>query len=267
MKGTTSIWKPLYIAAMTFALSSAAHASAGHTFVSGLGNDANTSTNCPITAPCRSLSAVYGVTSPGGDIMMQTPGGYGSVTITGPITILGVDGAVVAAPSGGVAVMITTASATDKVTISNLVITGDGASSTTGILVTSGLLTLRNCAVKSATVGLIVTSTHAAVLNTDFIGNATAIQTNGPGVSGSIGAWLPGPGVTEVRINGGNLIDNTTVFNENDPGGIPSAATATIWEYAPGSNATGFTILMTVTGNGSGNAIPGAQLYSSTPPN
>jgi len=269
MRTTTLASKAFCVAAMTFALISAAQAAATRTFVNSTsGNDSNTATNCVATTPCKSFAAAYTVTQSGGEIVAAVPGGYGPLTITGPVTILGVDGATVTASSGTTAITIS-AGATDKVYIRNLQITGANASSSTGIQLNSGLLSLRDSALKLLTTGLLVSNTHADVMNTDFVGNGTAIQTNGPGVAynSGIGIYIPGPCTTVVRINGGNYVDNTTVFNENNPTATSSNPTATIWEYSPAPFTTGFTNLMTITGTGSGGNNPGPQGFSvGTPP-
>src|SRR5262249_29163390 len=74
---------------ITVALASAACASAARTFVSGGGSDGNTGTNCPQGSPCRSFAAAYSVTSSGGEIIALDSAGYGEVTITGPVSIIG----------------------------------------------------------------------------------------------------------------------------------------------------------------------------------
>jgi hypothetical protein len=261
--------KASYVAAMTLALVSAAEAAATRTFVNAeTGNDSNTGTNCVATTPCKTLAVAYGVTLSGGEIVVMAPGGYGPITITGPLTILGVDGATSTAQSGTTAITVS-AGASDKIYIRNLQITGSNTSNSTGIQLNSGQLTLRDCGVKLLTTGLVDSNTHADVINSDFVGNGTAIQTNGPGVpfNSGIGIYVPGPATTVVRINGGNFVDNTTVFNENNPTATSSSPTVTIWEYSTAPFTTGFTNLMTITGTGSGGNNPGPQGFSvGTPP-
>jgi hypothetical protein len=81
----------------------------------------------------------------------------------------------------------------------------------------SGQLILRDCALKLLTTGLIVTNARADIINTDFIGNGTAILTNGPGVNYGGNSPYP-PATTLVRLNGGNLIENGTAFTMNNVG-------------------------------------------------
>jgi hypothetical protein len=67
-------------------ISSAAHAQAIRTWVSGVGDDANP---CSRTAPCKTFSGAIIKTAAGGEISVLDPGGFGSVTITKSIVING----------------------------------------------------------------------------------------------------------------------------------------------------------------------------------
>jgi hypothetical protein len=220
MGRTTSIQKALCVAAITFALASAAQASATRTFVSGLGNDSNTSSNCPRTTPCRTLAMALTVTSAGGEILALDPAGYGPITITGALSLIGVEGASIGVATGTVGVNIT-ASGSDVI-ISDFIISGAGASSTTGIQVNAGLLTLRNSVVKGLTTGLLVgndsATARADVVNTDIIGNGTGISTNGTGVDIQLGTPFPAGALTIVRIAHGSINNNAVGFSVNNPG-------------------------------------------------
>src|SRR5213594_3103765 len=68
------------------AASSAAHAQATRTWVSGVGDDANP---CSRTAPCKTFAGAISKTAAGGEIDVLDPGGYGTLTITKSITIDG----------------------------------------------------------------------------------------------------------------------------------------------------------------------------------
>ena len=67
-------------------LPSAASAQATRTWVSGVGDDANP---CSRTAPCKTFAGAISKTAAGGIIMPMDDGGFGTVTITKPITIDG----------------------------------------------------------------------------------------------------------------------------------------------------------------------------------
>jgi len=257
MRARMQMGKALSVAALTCGLASAANAAvregAVQTFISGLGNDGNASANCPRTNPCRTLAGAYPVTQSGGDIIALDPADYGPLAITGPLSILGVQGGAVAVASGTTGITIN-ARAGEKIIIRDLVISGAGAPNTTGIQLKGGLLVLRNSTLKLLTTGLHVENAHADVLNTDIIGNTTGIETNGVGVpyNTAIGLYLPtacSPSCpTLVRINGGNYTDNTTVFLENNPTSSGGQPTQTFW--STNYFATGYTTLETSTGTG-----------------
>jgi hypothetical protein len=264
VKMITLIRMTLSVVAATFALVSVAHASAARTFVSGAGNDANAGTNCGAAAPCRTFAVAYGVTTAGGEIIALDSAGYGSLTITQAINIVGAHPASITVAAGTTGISINAGS--NLVTLRNLQITGGGAANTTGIALTAGKLAIYNSVLKGLTTGLTVTSSHADVVNSDFDGNATAIQTNGVGAGYNGPYGFSGPAPTLVRINAGNMIGNTTVFNENNPTVVNGQSTATIFIFQSGTqfsaNITGYTTMMTITGTG-GNVV-GPQTYSST---
>jgi hypothetical protein len=260
MRARLSVGKALWIAAMTSALAPPAHAAANvvahgaiQTFVGGLGDDSNTSADCPRPKPCRTFAAAYTVTQSGGEIIALNPADYGPLTITGQVAVLGVEGATIAVAAGTTGVTIN-AAAGDKIIIRQLSVSGAGAPNTTGIAITGGRLALRNSTLKLLTTGLSVTNTHADLLNTDIIGNTTGIETSGVGVpyNTAIGQYLPTACTpscpTLVRINAGNYTDNTTVFLENNPTSSGGQPTQTFW--SGNYFATGYTTLETSTGTG-----------------
>jgi hypothetical protein len=71
-------------AALVVGFSTAVHAQASRTWVSGVGNDANP---CSRTAPCKTFAGAISKTAAGGEINVLDPDGYGAVTITKSITI------------------------------------------------------------------------------------------------------------------------------------------------------------------------------------
>jgi parallel beta helix pectate lyase-like protein len=70
--------------AFVFGLVAIAQAQAARTWVSGLGNDANT---CSRTAPCATFAGALAKTNVNGEINCVNPSGYGAVTITKSVTI------------------------------------------------------------------------------------------------------------------------------------------------------------------------------------
>jgi hypothetical protein len=111
-----------------------AQAQAGRTFVSAAGNDSNP---CTITLPCRNLQAAYNAVAANGQIDALDPGNYGSLTITGPVSIQGHGWAAMSTTTGA-AITINASGATDKISISGVVLDGLGIVGTNGIQFNSG---------------------------------------------------------------------------------------------------------------------------------
>jgi len=110
---------------MVLACTVAAQATASRTFVSTTGNDSNTSANCSALANCRSFGAAISVTSPGGEVVVLSSGGYGPATISQPIvmTALGIDAAISVTTSGQDALTIN--AGTGNVTLRGLNLHGE----------------------------------------------------------------------------------------------------------------------------------------------
>jgi hypothetical protein len=98
-----------------------AHAQATRTWVSGVGDDANP---CSRTAPCKTWPGAISKTAAGGEIDALDPGGFGTLTITKSISIVG-DGTLASTlNAGGVNGIIVNPGAGGKVIIRNLSING-----------------------------------------------------------------------------------------------------------------------------------------------
>src|SRR5262249_21755766 len=108
MEFKSSFAKLLCMVAVTVAMAAAAQAATLRAFVSGVGSDSNTATNCGHAAPCRTLANALTVVSSGGEIVALDPAGYGPISIGGSLTLVGVPGAAINAPSGGNGITITT---------------------------------------------------------------------------------------------------------------------------------------------------------------
>jgi hypothetical protein len=188
-------------------------AGAGRTFVSAQGSDSNP---CTFALPCRTFAGAYAATAAGGEIVALDPAGYGTLTITGPISIVGTELASITVGAGGVGITVS-AGASDVVILKNIHINGGGpANANTGVHVTNGRLILQNSTLKVLGTGLSVSAnTKIDVMSTDIIGNNIGIATSGTGSDPSV---FPPSGPTQVRIFGGSVIDNTTAFLMNNPG-------------------------------------------------
>src|SRR6266508_4030813 len=117
----TKIMQSLCIATLLALCLSAAPAQATtfRTFVSAHGSDANA---CTLPSPCRTFAAALAQTSAGGIIDVLDPAGYGALTITKSITIIGRDWASILVTSGN-AITIS-ANPGDVVNLRGLIIDG-----------------------------------------------------------------------------------------------------------------------------------------------
>jgi hypothetical protein len=130
-----------------------ARAQAPRTFVSAAGLDTNNCTN--VASPCRHLAAAYAATAANGEIYVLDPANYGSLTITGPVSIEGHGWASIAPASGNPAITINAPGATDKINIIGVVLDGTGIANTTGIAFNSGgSLTVRDSVIRNLTGGI-----------------------------------------------------------------------------------------------------------------
>jgi hypothetical protein len=112
------------------ALSSPHALAAQRTFVhsSPFGNDANTASNCSLTAPCRSFNAAISVTDPGGEVVILDTAGYGPMTIGKSLKIIGPSGVYggISAITPGTDGITINAGDNDVVTLRGLDVTGLG---------------------------------------------------------------------------------------------------------------------------------------------
>jgi hypothetical protein len=236
MTVTTSIRSVLSITAMIFALASAAQAAATRTYVASTGLDGNASSNCPRTSPCKTFAGAYGVTVAGGEIVALDEAAYGPLTITGPLSIFSVTGAIITVQTGTIGFTIN-AGSSDVVILRNLQISGAaGSSSTKGIQVNSGRLVLENSILRLLSTALEVNSTKADIHDVDIIGNTTGVSTTGAGIDSSV--FPTTGGTTLVRLSGGRILDNATAFVMNDPGLVSGANLITILGYNQGGTIT-----------------------------
>ncbi len=103
-------------------LATSAWAQATRTWVSGVGDDANP---CSRTAPCKTFAGAISKTAAAGEINVLDPGGYGAVTITKAISIIGTPG-IAGVLVNGTNAIIVNAPATAVVSLIGLDINGIG---------------------------------------------------------------------------------------------------------------------------------------------
>src|SRR5829696_5737947 len=188
----------LAVMIFTLLVSSAAQAQATRTWVSGVGDDVNP---CSRTAPCKTYAGAISKTAAGGEISTLDPGGFGAVTITKNLTIVGTTGqgygSILASSVNGVNVndSATASPNTIVVTLRNLSINGAGTTlGLNGINFTSGRrVNVEDCTIfnfSNAGVNVVLTAANTGAFITV---TGTRIYNTNRGISLS-------------NTNGGNFI-------------------------------------------------------------
>jgi Right handed beta helix region len=137
----------LYVPLLFVFVSTIAQAQSDRTWVSGVGDDAN---SCGSMDPCKTFAGAISKTNAGGEIDVLSPGGFGAVTITKAITIDG-GGEVSSILASGTIGVIVNADTNDVVTLRNLSINGTGTTrGTNGIkLMKAKALHVENCTISN----------------------------------------------------------------------------------------------------------------------
>jgi hypothetical protein len=135
MKSFRSTMRFLLISCVLLTATTAVHAAATRTWVSGTGNDSNP---CSYTAPCATFAGAFGKTAINGEINCLDAGEYGNFGISHSITIecRASQGAILTNTGGvGISINITASMADDPlatVRLRGISITGAGGSCGTG---------------------------------------------------------------------------------------------------------------------------------------
>src|SRR6266571_7111392 len=117
------------------------------------GNDANASSQCHCSTPCRTFATAAANTLADGEITVLDPGDYGGVVITRSISINNDSGgeASITVP-GGTTGIIVNGNSGAYVNLRGLTIQGVGFGTTRGLTFNSGFsLTMTNCVVRNHT--------------------------------------------------------------------------------------------------------------------
>src|SRR5712691_7597558 len=117
------------------------------------GNDANSSSFCHCTTPCRTFAVAHANTFSDGEITVLDPGDYGGLTITKSISINNDSGGEASITvSGGLTGIIVNAPAGGYINLRGLTIQGVGFGGGTGLVFNTGFsLTMENCVVRNHT--------------------------------------------------------------------------------------------------------------------
>jgi Right handed beta helix region len=164
-------------------------AGVARTFVSAAGNDSNNCAN--VLTPCRHLAAAYAATAANGEIYVLDPANYGSLTITGPVSIEGHGWASIAPPpSTGNAITIN-ANPGDAISIIGVVLDGTGLAATDGIVFNSGgSLTVQDSVIRNFTTGVVFQPNAPSKLS---ISNTLVSDNSDTGIT----VEMSGPGTAE----------------------------------------------------------------------
>jgi hypothetical protein len=219
-----------------------AHAAVARTFVSAAGSDSSNCTN--VATPCRHLAAAYAATAANGEIYVLDPANYGSLTITGPVSIEGHGWASIAPVSGNPAITIN-ANPGDKINIIGVVLDGTALTGTIGIQFNSGgSLAVRDSIIRNFTQDGIFFAPNTSSPSELYVSN-TLISDNG------------GNGIEFLPLGSGNTIgvlDHIQIENNGSFG----------LSVASNTQFTTVTISDSVSANNQGSGIL-AFSVSSTP--
>jgi hypothetical protein len=188
-------------------------AQATRTWVSGTGDDVNP---CSLTAPCKTFAGAISKTASGGQISVLNPGGYGTLTITKPITVegFGLGASTLSSSVNAFVINIASPAAGDRVVLRNLQIDGAGTTiGTNGIRVLSGTPVLvENVSIQNlsgAGIDLAPSAAASVVLRNVTISRAaTGIRVNAPAVSAQVAATNVqiAQATTGVSVTGPNAV-------------------------------------------------------------
>ena len=211
----SKIYRFFFTTALVIGFSTAVHAQASRTWVSGVGSDSNP---CSRTAPCQTFAGTISKTAAGGEINVLDNGGFGQLTITKSLTIDGHGNlASILATFGGSGIVVDTANANDKVTIRNLRINGLRKTPNPGgngiRFIRGGTLTIDRVKIFGfATNGISMENNHApfarmVVTDSSIHDCATGILIK-PGASGVARATIRR---TNVDDNGNGVVVDSTL--------------------------------------------------------
>jgi hypothetical protein len=213
-------------------LSTAAHAQATRTWVSGVGDDVNP---CSRTAPCKTFAGAISKTATNGEINVLDAGAFGVVTITKSISIVN-NGFQAGVLGAGTNAIIINAPTTARVVLRGLDIEGIGTGLAGIKVLAAGSVHIENCTINGFTqVGIDFVPTAAAASTSQLYVTDTIIRNNQGASSGGIRV-KPGANVTAIgSIKNVQLQNNQFGLRVEDNSRIASVDTV-----ASGNAGSGF---------------------------
>jgi hypothetical protein len=216
------------VVASLLAGASLAEAQATRTWVSGVGDDANP---CSRTAPCKTFAGAISKTAAGGEISVLDPGGFGAVTITKSISIVG-DGTLGGILAAGVSGVTVNAGPADVVVLRGLSINGAGTGLNGIRFVAGGVLHVENCTIQGFTgKGIEARPSTAAQL---FVSDTVIRNNVGPN-GGGIAVAPVAPGTLAAVIERVQMVRNRFGLRVEDGGRATVRGSA-----ASGNNTNGY---------------------------
>jgi len=184
-------------------------------FVASTGDDANTVSNCTLTAPCRSFQAGHDVVDAGGEVVALDTAGYGRLVITKSVTIMANPGVVASITSTGSFNGVGIVASGARVVLRGLNILYTGTDFTYGVLFFSGdTLSIENCLISGFRSAAVSTNGPQRLTVVD-----TIMRSVGNGITVTQGA---GAEVVRSRLFGIGLGEGVAVVQSNN--GIMSRA-------------------------------------------
>jgi hypothetical protein len=246
-----SVWLALAWAVGISLLSVPAHAQATHTWVSGIGDDANP---CSRTAPCKTFAGAISKTAPAGEINILDPGGFGAVTITKSITISsdGIEAGVLVPGTNGI--VISTASTTDHVILKGLDIEGLGTGLDGIKVLAAGTVYVINCRIHNFTgtgvnMNSNVVGSRLIIKDSMIMQNANGVAIQGNGVANG--------GTIENTVIDGNT---TNALSVNGAGNVGAVVQSILTGSLNGLNLTNGGVAISI---GQQNVVTGAGAFTS----
>jgi hypothetical protein len=234
------------------------------TFVASTGADANTSTNCGPTTPCRTFTAALSVTDAGGEVIVRDTAGYGPppINITKSVSIIAPPGiyAGVSVPAGVSGFNISDPSASGvAVVLKGLMINGFGA--VNAITMTGGTsLVVESCTITgfsaANSIGIaVVGRINARIADTTIRNGYTGIAIEG-GATALISNLrlfnLSNAGVYVTDAGGTSPAASYAAVTNSDANNIGQGSAAAFWAYSTSISAQISVSQVTVVGGGQG---------------
>ncbi len=241
---------PLCTAALALLLlAPSAFSQATRTWVSGVGDDANPGSR---TAPCLTFAGALARVAGGGEIDNLDTGDYAPVTLAESITLDGGPGIAGILVSGSPAIIISSGTGVNEVTLRNLDLDGDLGGGTAGIQVTGQvILHIENCRIFNfAGHGIDFEPAAGSAL---FIKNSYIYGNGGDGI------YLKPGAASTVSIVNSHIDDNAVGVHGDD-----HTVTTVQGGGATGNAGAGFetTVGATMTINNSDSSLNGAGISS-----